>query len=241
MNESGSRIPGVEMTASNRARRMAAVLAFAYVLAQTFQAYVLSVLPPAGSPAEELLQGSLSLNLWRAALLLLSFWGLMYVFLVICVQNLKRHYPATIVAFLGFFIFCSLEIGLRSVELFYLQIHLPSVFRQAAGAAEQKAILEWAAGFRSVQMALYFPLLFSQMIGSVILAATFERRIRINYLIMGAMAINALRLLGRILGMFLHVHVLDWFSASLYLPLVYVIFGLMMTWLWLTKKNRAEF
>jgi hypothetical protein len=225
------------MITSKQARFIAAMIAFAYILIQSFQSYVLSVLPPTTSPTNEFLQGSLGINIWRSTLLLLSFWGLMYVFLVVCVQNLKRNFTATVFAFLGLFIFCLLEVCLRSVELFYFQIHLPVLYQQTAGAAEQKAITDLAAGFQSIQFALYFPLLFSQMIGSLILAATFERSSRLNYLIIFAFALNGFRLIARMLGMFLHINWFDSFSSGLYLPLVFVIFGLIGIWLLLIRSE----
>jgi hypothetical protein len=225
------------MIAFKEGRVIAAIVAFAYILIQSFQSYVFSVLPPSTSPTDEFLQGSLSINIWRSTLLLLSFWGLMYVFLVVCVQNLKRNFTASVFAFLGFFLFCSLEVCLRSIELFYFQIHLPDLFQRTAGAAEQKAITDLAVGFQSIQFALYFPLLFSQMFGSFILAATFERSLRLNYLIIFALALNGFRLIARILGMFLHINWFDSFSNHLYLPLVFVIFGLIGVWLLLTEAK----
>lgn len=218
---------------------IAAVVTLAYILIQSFQSYVLSVLPATSSPAEELLQSSWSLNLWRAALLLLSFWGLLYVFLVICLENLKRSYTATVFAFLGFFIFCLLEICLRSTELFYVQIHLSTFYKEATSVIEQKAITDLAAHFQAIQLALYFPLMFSQMVGSTVLAATFKHSERLDYLIILAFALNAFRLLARILGMFLHIPWLISFSDNLYLPFVFIIFGLIVIWLLLTKQRVA--
>lgn len=229
------------MITSKRARLVAAAVAFAYILIQSFQSYVLWILPQANSPAEAFLQGSLSINLWRSTLLLLSFWGLLYLFLVLSLENLKRNYAATIFAFLGFFIFCLLEMCLRSVELFYLQIQLPAVYGHAASLDEQKAIMDFVARFESVQRALYFPLMFSQMIGSALLSTTFSREQRMNYLIVFALGLNALRLIARICGMFLHVSWLDAVSNQLYLPFVYVIFGSIGIWLLLTKDVEFDF
>jgi hypothetical protein len=225
------------MITSKRARTIAAIIAFAYIFVQSFQSYVFSVLPPTNSPTDEFLQGSLSINLWRATVLLIAFWGLLYVFLIVCVQNLKSNFTATVFAFLGFLIFCLLEICLRSVELFYFQIHLPAVYRQTVSVTEQKAITDSVANFQSIQLALYFPLMLSQMIGSIVLAATFERNVRLNYLIILALALNGLRLVLRIFGMFLHINWLDNFSNGLYLPFVLVVFALIGIWLLLIKEE----
>jgi hypothetical protein len=75
------------------------------------------------------------------------------------------------------------------------------------------------------------------MIGSIILAAAFERQLRLNYLIIFAFALNGFRLIARILGMFLHINWFDGFSDTLYLPLVFVIFGSIGIWLLLTKSE----
>jgi hypothetical protein len=225
------------MIMSKRARLVAAAVAYAYILIQSFQSYVIWIVPPTNSPAEAFLQGSLTINLWRSTLLLLSFWGLLYLFLVLSLENLKHNYAATVFAFLGFFIFCLLEMCLRSVELFYVQVQLPAVYGQTVSLDEQKPILDFVARFESVQGALYFPLMLSQAIGSALLAATFSREKRLNYLIILALGVNALRLFARIGGMFLHVSWLDAVSSQLYLPFVYVIFGLIGIWLLMAKSE----
>lgn len=75
------------------------------------------------------------------------------------------------------------------------------------------------------------------MIGSLILAVTFDRSLWLNYLIIFAFALNGFRLIARILGMFLHINWFDSFSNHLYLPLVFVIFGLIGVWFLLTRSE----
>ena len=222
---------------TKRNRQIAAFIAFAYILIQCFQFYVYYILPPVSSPVVELLQRSTALDYWRATLFLISFIGLMYVFLVICIENLKQHFTASIFAFLGFFIFCFLEISIRSVELFYFHIDLATAYQQAAGGSEQQAIISQIVAFRDLQHALYFPLLLLQMIASAIIALTFDRRIRLNYLIIFAFALNALRLGLRMIGSYAHI---DWLSSALfavYLPGVFLIFGSIGIWLLRTKNE----
>lgn len=224
---------------TKKTRYIAAFIAFGYILVQCFQFYVLSVLPPASSSVDEFLQRAVPLDYWRATLLLVSFIGLMYVFLVICIQNLKRHFTATIFAFLGFFIFCFLEICIRSVELFYFHIDLATAYQQAGGINEQQAIMGQVTAFRDIQSALYFPLMLLQMIASAIIALIFDRGLRLNYLIIFAFALNALRLALRIVGMYLHI---EWLNSAMfvaYLPCVILIFGAIGIWLLRTKNKKS--
>lgn len=51
------------MMTTKRAGVIAAIIAFAYILVQSFQSYVFAVLSPVHSPVEEFLQNSLGLHL----------------------------------------------------------------------------------------------------------------------------------------------------------------------------------
>jgi hypothetical protein len=140
------------------ARRVAGALVVAYILIQIFQDIVFRVLPEPTDVAAALAQGSHPLNLARAALLLVSFFGLAYAFIVI---GLASPGPSSMFAVFGLLLFCGLEIGLRSVELFYVFLQHP--------AADIVAI------FTSVQTALYFPLLLGQTLASAACSFTFPR------------------------------------------------------------------
>jgi hypothetical protein len=219
---------------------VAAIVSLVYIIAQSFQSYVFTVLPEPGSTLEAFIQDSSSLNIWRSSILLLSFWGLIYLFLVLCANSFTRRPIATALAFVGLFIFCQIEILLRSVELFYVQIHLPGLYRATLIAADRHAIIGIVDGFHAVQSALYFPLLFSQFLGSVILACAFDYRSRVDWLLIAALSLNALRLVTRMAGMFLDVQALNDFSNQFYLIFVYLIFGLIAAWLLQQKGRMVE-
>src|SRR5687768_8577030 len=104
------------MLDSRTHRVAAAVVALAYVGVQSFQWYVFGALPPTQDAAQALLQGSHPLNLARALSMLLSFFGLAYLFLVASAIGFRRRPSAALAAFLGFFVFCLLEVVLRSIE-----------------------------------------------------------------------------------------------------------------------------
>ncbi len=221
----------IEIKLSKNVKVIASIIAMAYILIQVFQFYVFNNLPVTHSLADELIQGSENLNIWRAVLLLISFFGLIYLFLVICAHNINYSFISTIYAFIGFFIFCSIELGLRSIELFYIQIHLPQLYKMTNDINDQKNLLSIFTNFQSVQYALYFPLLFFQAIASFILAFSFNKVQKINYIIIVVLLLNGIRLLERIFGMYLQIDVFDVFTGNMYLVSVFLIFAPISYWL----------
>jgi hypothetical protein len=216
---------------NKKSRLIAAGFAIAYILVQCFQEYVFRVIPVPANSTEELLQGAMHLHIWRSMLLLLSFFTLIYIFFVICLQNFRKNPTHSFLAFLGFLIFCFLEIGIRSVEFFYIQLQMPADFLQAKDDMLKNSIIDKYLVFQSVQAALYFPLMLSQAIASLIVAISYSGKPKINLLIKVALAINAIRLTGRLSAMTFHISWFDSFSGILYIPFVIVIFGLISVWL----------
>ena len=228
--EGGHSMLDMRMLDTTSHRRSAAVLAILYVAIQTFQSFVFSQLPVPDGAVQELLQGPLPLNVARAASMLLSFFGLAYVFLVVCAAH-YRHAPLLAIgAFLGFFVFCLLEVGLRSVELFHVQLQLPQLYAAATSDAARAQVLASLSGFQSIQLALYFPLMLAQALASLALCV-WIRGGRGNLLLRVVMGINAARLFTRMWGLYLHVPWFDAINDALYLVLVYVIYGGIAAWL----------
>jgi hypothetical protein len=219
-------------------RTVAAGVAIAYIAIQSFQWFVFSQMPALKDPAQSLLQGSSPLNVARATLMLLSFFGLAYLFLVACAIAFQRKPLVAAAAFLGFFAFCMLEVQLRSVELFYVYLELPSRYQAAASVVERARLLEIPSAFQSVQHALYFPLGLSWVLGSVLLCLSLGGG-RFDWLARFAFALNALRLLLRMLDVYVIGPRLDTLYADLYLPLVYLTFGPVAAWLLLPRSKSA--
>ena len=217
-------------------RLAAAAVAVLYIAIQSFQWFVFSQLPTPDGPAQELLQGPLPLNLARATLMLLSFFGLAYLFLVACALAFPRRPLAAVAAFLGFFAFCLLELQLRSVELFYVYLKLPGLYEAATTAAEQARVLEIQSIYQSVQYALYFPLGFAQVLGSIALCVALGGN-RFDWLAKFAFGLNAVRLLLRMLDTYVLGTQFDALYSALYLPLVYFIFGAIVAWLCLRRET----
>lgn len=221
---------------SRQHRIAAAVVALAYIAVQSFQWYVFEALPPAQGAAEVLLQGPHPLNIARALSMLLSFFGLAYLFLVASAIGFRRRPSAAMGAVLGFLVFCLLEIVLRSIELFHFFLALPAQYLAAASAAEQVAILGQQALFGSIQHAVYFPLGLCWMLGSVLLCFSFGSR-RIDRLAQFGFGLNALRLLLRQLDVYAFPPSdFDALYGALYLPLVWLTFVPIAAWLLLRRE-----
>lgn len=219
------------MLDSRNQRVAAAVVALAYVGVQSFQWYVFEALPPTQDAAQALLQGSHPLNIARALSMLVSFFGLAYLFLVASAIGFRRRPSAALVAFLGFFVFCLLEVVLRSIELFHVFLALPAQFQAATTAAEQSALLAQQALFGSIQHAVYFPLGLSWILGSVLLCYSIGDQ-RIDRLAQFGFGLNAVRLVLRQLDVYAFPPSdFDALYEVLYLPLVGLTFVPIAIWL----------
>lgn len=212
-------------------RRAAAVVALGYTAVQSFQWFVFAQLPEAGNATQALLQGPHPLNLARAVSMLFSFFGLAYLFLVTCFLLARQRPALALAAGLGFFVFCLMEIQLRSVELFHVYLALPAQFEAAGTAIEQARVLQAKANFEQIQHALYFPLGLSWLIGSALIAIGL-RGSRWDWLACWAFGLNALRLLLRMIDVYVLGPHFDALYGTLYLPLVYLSFVPLALWLW---------
>lgn len=216
---------------SNRTHRIvAAAVAVAYIAVQSFQFYVFGALPPLDGPEAALLQGPAPLNLARALTMLLSFFGLAYLFLVVAGIGFQRRPALATAAFLGFFVFCLLEVQLRAIELFYVYLELPAQYQAATDVAVQTRILDHKATFESLQQALYFPLGLSWMAGSVLICFALGGG-RFDWLAQAAFALNAVRLGLRTYDSYVLGAQFDDLYGTLYLPLVYLTFLPIGAWL----------
>jgi hypothetical protein len=212
------------------------VVAIAYVAVQSFQWFVFSRTPSADDPAQVLMQGPSPLNVARALSMLLSFFGLAYLFLVVCGIVHRRRPGLGIAAFLGFFVFCLLEVQLRSVELFYVYLELPSRYQAATSAAERALALQAQSTFEAVQHALYSPLGLSWTVGSILVCVGLSTK-GPDRLAQWAFGLNAVRLLLRMLDSYVLGLHFDALYSALYLPLVFLTFLPMAAWLLLYGRE----
>lgn len=212
-------------------QRAAALVALAYVAIQSFQWFVFARLPETSDAVAALLQGPHPLNIARAVTMLLSFVGLAYLFLVTC-GIVARRSPATAVgAGVAFMVFCVMELQLRSIELFHVFLALPPQYQAAATAAQQALVLHDQAQFQGIQHALYFPLGLTWLLASALVCIGL-RGSRFDWLARWAFGLNALRLLLRMLDVYVFGPHFDALYSTLYLPLVWLSFVPLAIWLW---------
>lgn len=221
------------MITNNRMRMSAAVVAIIYILVQTFQWWVFAIVPDTGNVITDFLNGGNKLNIYRSWLMLLSMFGLLYLFFTICFDDFAQQKGWRILAFTGFFIFCLLELFIRSIELFFVQGYLVDTYA-TANSADREAIIKTVKSLQQVWWALYFPLGFSQLVGSIILAGLYLKSTGIDRLIKVIFIINSCRLFLRMLDSYLDINILGistLLNNELYLPLVIIMFGLKAVWL----------
>jgi hypothetical protein len=189
---------------------------------------VFRTLPTPTTLAEELLQGAEPLHVARSTAMLVAMFGLVFLYTVIALQRARTRPVQAGFAALCFFVFGLLEIGLRSVELFWTQLRLPSAYV----ASPDAAIVDQLATFRAVQAALYFPLQLATLVGSIVMFCLFAPPPRIHVVIRVALAINIARIATRMATVYLGVPL---FPAAayehLYLVMVVLFYAPVAYWL----------
>ncbi|MGN6420424.1 MAG: hypothetical protein ACTHMC_23145 [Pseudobacter sp.] len=213
----------------NTIRKTAAYIAVAYILVQSFQWYVFAQFPAAANAQEEMMQGHHALHVTRSWLMLISMFAMLILNITVCYIAATINRFWAIVGMAGYFTFFLLEISLRSVELFYIQLYLPQQALKADPGVLQN-ILDKYSTFANIQHALYFPLIFSTSITYFSLFFIFKPKV--HRIIRFVMLVNILRSSWRLGSDFLNI---GWLQGSLYntvyLPLVVLLFGLTAIWL----------
>jgi hypothetical protein len=182
-----------------RLRIAAAVTAIAYIAIQGLQEVVFRSLGEPATPAEALALGGHPLHVARSTAMLAAMFGLIFLYGVICVQRVRARPVLAGFTFLAFLLFGWLEIGLRSVELIWTQLELPAAYARAP----DPAILDRVELFGSVQHALYLPLGFAVLLGSVLGVWLFATGRRLDRVIQVVFAINALRNAARMVTVYI--------------------------------------
>jgi len=210
-----------------RVRTAAAVVAVLYIGVQAFQDYVYRTLPTPTTPVEELLQGGEPLHVVRSAAMLFAIVGAVFVYAAVAACRVRARPLVGGVALACFYTFGLLELGLRSVELFWVQLQLPAEY----AARPDPAIVERFTTFQAIQGALYFPLLLAMLIGSLAIVALAKPPPRIDRVLQVAFALNALRIAARMLTEYAGIAVFP--SAAyeqLYLAIVVAVHAPIAYW-----------
>lgn len=214
--------------AGKRLRAAAAATAIVYIAIQAFQEVVFRMLGEPATPAEALAVGGHPLQIARSTAMLAAMFGLLFLYGVICAQRARARPVLAGFTFLSFLLFGFLEIGLRSVELIWTQLELPAAYARAP----DPAILDRVAVFQSVQHALYLPLGFSVLLGSVLGAWLFATGRALDRVIQVVFVLNALRNATRLLTVYAGVPL---FPAgaydAAYFAMVIAFYGPVAYWL----------
>jgi hypothetical protein len=228
------------VTITTKMKWASLILCLAYILVQTFQWWVFSKAPAENNPASFFLFDASLISVVRSWLMLLSMFGLLYIHFVVSYQNYEVNSAACKIAFTSFYTFFLLEVVLRSIELFYIQIQLPNDYLNNS-SADKEAILSTVTQFRQIQSAVYFPLGISWMVGSFIVGFLFPEKPGFNYLVKVAFWFNGVRLLLRSATVYLGLNMFpDGAYGTLYLPMVVIVFGLSAAWFWRSIKNGSN-
>jgi hypothetical protein len=213
------------------------ILCLSYILVQAFQWWVFSKAPVANDPDGFFLFDAEPTSVLRSWLMLLSMFSLLYIHFVLAHENYQANPVACKIAFTGFYTFFLLEVVLRSIELFYIQVELPREYLQSA-TADKEGILSVVSQFSKIQSAVYFPLGISWMVGSFLIGFIFPSNPKFNYLIKIAFWFNGIRIALRSGTVYLGLNLLpDHLYGPLYLPMVFVVFGLSAAWFLMSIRN----
>lgn len=143
---------------------LVSLLAF-YLAAQIFQQIILRVGPlsTAAGLEETIISGQHPLNIARLFLVLLSMFCMVAGYLILSLHFYEKAPLLSILSFVFFFIFCLFEIDYRSVELFQVVTVWGKEFTDSL-PGERALLLGKFRSFNESVNAIYFPLLFSQLI-----------------------------------------------------------------------------
>lgn len=212
---------------------VAGVCVMAFVVAQTYQHLAYKFLiPTPKTPDDELRNYLLPVERFRALQVGGTILLLLVPYTVIALHGLDA---APVVSVLGLIFgagFVGLEVTHRSIDFFVVGGKWAGRLAHAS-ESERELLLRNFALWSEVTRGWYFPLLLSHLLASCcFLAATWPGPGEHAWLSLApvAFALNALRLAGRIAGMFAGVTWLGALNGRLYYPFVLVINWLLMGW-----------
>lgn len=163
-------------------------------------------------------------------LMLLSFFVLLYPFVVICINDFTVSPIASRLALLGMFIFCLIQIYLLSIQVFYIQMKLASFLMTTNGPGVYEYGVAKRLRYTKLRSGLYFPMIFSQLIASVILFFIIKVKANRDMLLKYAFGINALYLVWYLIKMSVSLFYSDNFYNGIYSPVTIIVYFLLLIW-----------
>lgn len=212
-------------------KRLAFLCLSAFLAAQAFQEYVFAALSAAGDDAAAWRVTLDPLNRARAFVLLLSFIPLMIAYTVLCAQKVRTAPRRAFVALVFLLSFCFFELAYRSIEFFVIDGLWTRALLESTDALVRSTMQERLEVFGDLVRGVYFPLMLTQLIGSVFLFAATVPAARADGLLRLAMAANTLRLTARLASTYGGVTWLASFNDRLYFPCVLLVMGALLAYL----------
>jgi hypothetical protein len=211
----------------------AALCVLAFLAAQAFQHFAFwFLIPAAKGPQDELRNYLLPVDRARALLVGGTILLLLVPYVVVALRFLE---VAPVTSLLGLTLgvgFVGFEITHRGVEFVLVGTNWARQYSRAS-EAERESILRRYSTWGELTQAWYLPLLLAHLLASCsFLAATWTETGKGVWYSLGpaAFALNALRLLGRLAGMFAGMAWLNTLNGSLYFPSVVFINTLLALW-----------
>lgn len=221
------------MEASNLQRlyRVAGFCVLLFLFAQVFQALCHWLwLPDAQTLPQDLLQRTLVLDRVRSLLIMGGIVALLLPYVTIA---LARFHKAPAVSVLGVIfgtLFVAAELFHRSLDFFVISMRWAADYQ--ASDLSRDLILQRYGLWNQMVQGWYFPLMLAHLLASIcFLVATWEKAGRWWWLAPAAFALNATRLLGRILSTFAGQGWLTSFNdMPVYFTLVAIINAMLAAW-----------
>jgi hypothetical protein len=214
-----------------------------FIAAQTFQEVAYRFwIPASHGPRDDLLIYLLPIDRARAILILSTIILLIVPFVVIALRCFKAASMASLLGLIFGVAFIAFEISRRSLDFFVVGQEWANQFILTNSAVERDSILQRFALWNEMARGWFFPLMLSYFLSSCSFAvATWKDREQTNwrYLAPIAFALNALRLVGRLLNNYAGQKWLDGLNGTLYFPAVLTVDMLLIMWFFFLARHTA--
>ena len=208
-----------------------------YVIAQVIQeAAFRHGINDAAAGEQRILQRLLPLDQFRLTVILLSFFPILVAFAAVALRRIRSSPAASVLGFTFSFLFVTVEVSTRSIELFLVGKQWAMEYHSAASPAIQQLVAGRIQLWEESVGAFYFVLLAGHLLASTCFAIAAWDDDRWNQIVAIAFIVNAVRLASRIAEGYLGQRWLDPVNDAVYFPAVALIFGTLTAWLW--KQTR---
>ncbi len=228
------------MTLTARHYQLAGAGLCVFMAAQVFQALCfLFWFPEAQSAAEDFAVRLGGLDRSRALAVLFGIVALTVTYAVIAMDRFAKAPLASLLGFAFTMIFVVFELLHRGLDFVMVSQQWAGAFATATDAGERALLTQRHEFWGSFTGAIYFPLVLSGLIAWTCFAiATWNAGQGWLRLASIAFTLNAFRTLGRLLGNYTGVTWFDFLdSFALYLVLVFLVHGMLATWLFLKARE----